>query len=68
DAYHCVAQATRMNSGNTEYLNTLKQMNRQRSGYMNGKASPATDNSGFADIMCTLCLLDACCDIDCCGC
>ncbi len=61
DAYKYVAQATRM-SGNPEYLAALQEMNKQRSGYMTGNASPATDNSSFADIMCTLCLLDACCD------
>ena len=67
DAYKYVAQATRM-SGNPEYLATLGEMNRQRSGYMTGNANPATDNSSFTDIMCTICLLDACCDIDCCDC
>lgn len=67
DAYKYVAQATRMN-GNPEYLATLEEMNRQRSGYMTGNAGPVSSGASFSDIMCTICLLDTCCDIDCCDC
>ena len=66
DAYLSIAKATRMD-GNPEYLAALQQMNRQRSGYMSGRPDPSLDNSSFSDILCTLCLIDACCDINCCG-
>lgn len=61
EAYNNIAKATRMDSGNKEYLNALQQMNRQRSGYM-GSAVPSNDPC-LSDPGCFICCLpNICCD------
>lgn len=70
NAYTYVAQATRM-SGDPEYAQTLQQMNRQRGGYMTGRAKQDNmqPNGNCADCdTCDICCMSSlCCDcMDCC--
>lgn len=65
DAYNNFSQASRMNPSNPEYSSALNQMNRQRSGYMNGNPMGSRPNSDIntacnccSDLICA----DCCCE------
>lgn len=65
DAYNHFSRAYQLNPGNAEYAQALNQMNRQRSGYMNGNPTGGTTNANMntacnccSDLICA----DCCCE------
>lgn len=64
DAYNHFSRASSMDPSNMEYASALNQMNRQRSGYMNGNPMPTSSSAAGGMDCCTqLCCADCCCEM-----
>lgn len=65
EAYNHFSRAVQLEPGNAEYSAALAQMNRQRSGYMNGNPTQGYSTGAMSgpDCCTSLCCADCCCEM-----